>query len=299
VAAALSLAAAAQHYGLAPNPAPGPAPPFPPSSHATTKVEGTDNVYLFRNGNVQSLFIVTPEGVIATDPNAYGKPGAGELYLAEIRRITDRPVRYVVYSHHHLDHTVGGKPFKDAGATFVAHRRARERLAILADPETVLPDEVVGDEGRAITLGGVTIELRYLGLGHSDSLLVMRLPRERLVYVVDAIPVGTLPAHAMIDNYPLELESFIEAVIAMDWDRLVPGHPGVPGGRLGTKKDARDLLAALRTGSAEMRALARAGKCWAAAEKEFRLAGLEHWPNHAQARPFWATRYCALWGRGF
>ena len=85
----------------------------------------------------------------------------------------------------------------------------------------------------------------------------------------------------------------------MAWDRLIPGHPGVPDGRLGTKKDARDLLAALRAGSPEMRAIAPQGKCWAAAEREFTLAGQEHWPNHAQARPFWATRYCALWGRGF
>jgi hypothetical protein len=41
---------------------------------ATTKVEGTDNVYIFRNGNHQSMFVVTPAGVIATDPVAYGRP---------------------------------------------------------------------------------------------------------------------------------------------------------------------------------------------------------------------------------
>jgi len=44
----------------------------------TTKVEGTDGVYIFRNGNHQSMFIVTPGGVIATDPVAYGRPTGGE-----------------------------------------------------------------------------------------------------------------------------------------------------------------------------------------------------------------------------
>jgi hypothetical protein len=40
----------------------------------TTKVDGTDNVYVFRNGNHQSMFVVTRDGVIATDPIAYGRP---------------------------------------------------------------------------------------------------------------------------------------------------------------------------------------------------------------------------------
>ena len=270
------------------------APARPP--YATTRVEGTDNVYIFRNGNHQSMFIVTSEGVIATDPIAYGRPTGGQLYLDEIRKVTDKPVKYVIYSHHHFDHIAGGKAFKDAGATFVAHKRARERLAILQDPNTVLPDEAV-DDGRTITLGGTTVELKYLGLNHSDSMLVMRLPKERIIFVVDTIPVGQVPGRGMIDFHPLEAEEFIQKVIALDWDRLIPGHPG-PNDRLGTKKDAADQLALLRSASAEMRTLAQSGKCWDEAEKEFKLAGYESWPNYAAGVPFIARRYCGLWGRG-
>src|SRR5262245_38373789 len=96
----------------------------------TTKVEGTDNVYIFRNGNHQAMFIVTNDGVIATDPVAYGRPTGGQQYVAEIKKITDKPIRYLIYSHHHFDHIAGGKAFKDAGATIVAHRRAKERLEV-------------------------------------------------------------------------------------------------------------------------------------------------------------------------
>jgi glyoxylase-like metal-dependent hydrolase (beta-lactamase superfamily II) len=270
------------------------ASPRPP--YATTKVEGTDNVYIFRNGNHQSMFVVTNDGVIATDPIAYGRPTGGQLYLDEIRKVTDKPVKYVIYSHHHFDHIAGGRAFKDAGATFVAHRRARERLAQLADPHTVLPDETV-DDSRTITLGGTTLELRYLGLNHSDSNLVMRLPKERIVFVVDTIPVGQVPGRGMIDFHPLEAEEFIEKVIALDWDRLIPGHPGV-NDRLGTKKGAADQLALLRTASAQMKPLAQSGKCWDDAEKEFKLTGYEGWPNYAGGLPFIARRYCGLWGRG-
>ena len=72
----------------------------------------------------------------------------------------------------------------------------------------------------------------------------------------------------MIDFYPLEAETFIQKVIAMDWDRLIPGHPG-PGDRLGTKQDAQDQLALLQAASAEMKTLAQDGKCSDAAEKEW------------------------------
>ena len=135
----------------------------------TTKVAGTDGVYVFRNGGHQSMFVVTSEGVIATDPVAYGRPTGGQAYVDEIRKVTDKPIKYVIYSHHHFDHIAGGKAFKDAGASFVAHRQAWKRLNELQDPHTVLPDESVGNGGRTITLGGTVLELTYHGLNHSDS----------------------------------------------------------------------------------------------------------------------------------
>src|SRR5437667_4664284 len=107
----------------------------------TRKVEGTDNVYIFRHGNHQSMFVVTADGVIATDPIAYGRPQGGAAYVAEIRKVTDKPIKYLIYSHHHYDHITGGQAFKDAGAKILAHKRAKERLEKLKDPLTPLPDE--------------------------------------------------------------------------------------------------------------------------------------------------------------
>jgi len=264
---------------------------------ATTKVEGTENVYIFRNGNHQSMFVVTNDGVIATDPIGYGRPTGGQTYLDEIRKVTDKPVKYVIYSHHHFDHAAGGKAFKEAGATFVAHEKAKQQLAVLKDPHTVLPDETVTDAGRVIQLGGTSLELKYLGLNHSDSMLVMRLPKEKIIFVVDTLPVGQVPGRGMIDFYPLQAEGFIKQVIALDWDRLIPGHPG-PNDRLGTKKDAQDQLEFLQDASAEMKQLAQDGKCWEPAEKEFKLSKYESWPGYAAGMPFVARRYCGLWGRG-
>lgn len=263
----------------------------------TTKVEGTDGVYIFRNGNHQSIFVVTPEGVIATDPVAYGRPQGGAQYVAEIRKVTSAPIKYLVYSHHHYDHIAGGQAFKEAGATIVAHRRAKERLEVLKDPHTPLPDETLGDDGRVIRLGGTILELSYVGLNHSDSTLVFRLPKERLLFVVDILPVGTVPGRGMIDFHPMEAEDSIQKILAMEWDRMIPGHPG-PGDRLGTKQDVADQLQFLRDASEAVKIAARAGKCWEPAEKEVTLPKYEKWPGYAAGMPFVLRRYCGLWGRG-
>jgi glyoxylase-like metal-dependent hydrolase (beta-lactamase superfamily II) len=260
----------------------------------TTKVEGTDNVYVFRNGNHQAMFVVTRDGVIATDPVAYGRPTGGQDYVNEIRKITQAPIRYLVYS---FDHIAGGKAFKDAGATIVAHKNARKRLAAVNDPHTPMPDRYVGDN-TTLRLGGTALELRYLGPNHSDTTLVMRLPREKILFIVDTIPVGAVPGRGMIDMYPIETESFMKRVLAMDWERLIPGHPGQPNDRLGTKKDVEDQLKLLQAASAEGKRLGQAGRCWEPGEKEFKLEGYESWPGYAAGLPFIARRYCGLWGRG-
>jgi len=264
----------------------------------TRKVEGTDNVYIFRNGNHQSIFVVTKDGVIATDPVAYGRPQGGQQYVDEIKKVSNgAPIKYLIYSHHHYDHVAGGKAFKDAGATIIAHRRAKQRLEKLGDPATPLPDETVDDKGRTLKLGGTTLELRYVGLNHSDSTLVMRLPKEKLIFVVDVLPVGQFPGRGMIDWYPLEAEQSIKRILAMDWERLIPGHPGV-NDRLGTKKDAQDQLTLLQDSSNAVKVVAREGKCWEPAEKELQIEKYKDWPGYENGRALVVRRFCGLWGRG-
>jgi glyoxylase-like metal-dependent hydrolase (beta-lactamase superfamily II) len=131
---------------------------------ATTKVEGTDNVYIFRYENHQSMFIVTKAGVIATDPISLRRPAA-KAYIEEIRKITQAPIKFVIYSHSHYDHIAGGQPFKDLGATFIAHKNAKARIVELKPADVVVPDEVV-DKKKVIQLGGTTLELLYVGRNH-------------------------------------------------------------------------------------------------------------------------------------
>jgi glyoxylase-like metal-dependent hydrolase (beta-lactamase superfamily II) len=272
------------------------APARPPQQ--TTKVDGADGVYIFRNGNHQSMFVVTAEGVIATDPIGYGRPTGGADFVAAIRQVTDKPIKYLVYSHHHYDHIAGGKAFKDAGATIVAHKRATERLAVLKDPATPLPDESVDDSGRVIRLGGKIVELSYVGINHSDSTLVMRLPQDRIIFLVDLVPVGAFPGLGMIDFFPLEAMESLKKIAAMDWDRMIPGHPGQPGDRLGTKKDVEDHIALQQHASDVVKEQARAGRCWNPAEAETQFDRYKDMPGYANGRAYVVRRYCGLWGRG-
>jgi hypothetical protein len=91
-AATIGLAGISQAQTPAPaTPAPAPAPAATPAPaaplFATTKVEGTDNVYVFRYQNHQAMFVVTPAGVIATDPISYGRPQAAKSRAASRSRM--------------------------------------------------------------------------------------------------------------------------------------------------------------------------------------------------------------------
>jgi glyoxylase-like metal-dependent hydrolase (beta-lactamase superfamily II) len=266
-------------------------PPF-----ETKKVEGTDNVYVFRYGGHLSMFVVTPKGVIVTDPIGLGRPQAVTTYIDEIKKVTNQPVKYVIYSHHHFDHIAGGKPFKDLGATFVAHKKAKERLLELKRNEVVIPDQTV-DKKRTITLGGTTLELIHVGRNHSDNTLVMRLPKEKIIFVVDFIPVQALQWRNMPDSWPDEWEESIKKVLALDWDRMIPGHPG-PGDRLGTKDDARAVLTYMQELSAEVKKAVAENKCYEPAMKEIKMPKYATWTNYEQWLAGNIERYCHHWRVG-
>src|SRR6202161_944472 len=102
---ASALVAQAQQQAPAPAQTPPPAPTAAaaPPPTATTKV--ADNVYIFRYVGHQAMFIVTPAGVIATDPISLRRPA--KPYIDAIQAVTKAPIKYVIYSHSHFDHSAG------------------------------------------------------------------------------------------------------------------------------------------------------------------------------------------------
>jgi glyoxylase-like metal-dependent hydrolase (beta-lactamase superfamily II) len=272
---------------------PAPAPPL----FAATKVEGTDGVYIFRYQGHQSMFIVTPDGVIATDPIGERRPAA-EALIAEIRRITQAPIKYVVYSHGHFDHIAGGKPLKDAGATFVSHWRTKALIEERKNPTVVVPDFVVDDTGGKITLGGTTLELLYLGKNHGDNSLIMRLPKEKIIFVVDFLPLSGTQFRQMADTFVPEQEDTMKKILTMDWDRLIPGHPGAGGRQTGTKDDVKADLDYVLDLSAAVKAAVDAGKSYNDAIKDIKLPKYENLAGYQQNLAGNIERYYDYWNRG-
>lgn len=234
-----------------------------------------DDVYLFRHKFHQSIFITTPKGVVVTDPIS---ADAASWLEAKIKTLTDQPVRYVVYSHHHNDHITGGSVFADT-ALFISQAAARPKVLQAADPQTPVPDLTFSDR-MFIDLGGKHIELIYTGRNHSDNSLVVLLPQNKLLYAVDFIPVETVAYRALPDSYPDEWIDSLKQVEQLDFDTLVPGH-----GKVGTKEHVqrfRGYLEDLRVAVLEQ---VQKGANLEETKKTVQLPKYEQWQRYADWFP--------------
>ncbi len=192
---------------------------------AITQIAG--DLYRFQNNFHYSVFLVTPEGIIVTDPI---NSEAATWLKGELAKRFDVPVKYLIYSHNHADHIAGGEVFADT-ATVVAHVNAMAHIAGEGRP-TAIPDITFADR-MTIALGGKRVELSYLGKNHSDDSIVMLFPDERAVYAVDFVTVGLLPYRDMPNSYLGDWIESLKRLEAMDFDILAPGH-----GKLGKRADA-------------------------------------------------------------
>ncbi len=218
------------------------------AKRAITQISG--DLYRFQNNFHYSVFLVTPDGVIVTDPiNAE----AAAWLRDRIKERFGKPIRYLILSHDHRDHSSGGEVFKAAGAIVVAHARAKATIIAELRP-TAVPD-ITFERAMTIELGGARVELSHLGRNHSDNMIVMNFPAERVLFAVDFIPVQTVAFKTLSDGYLPDWISSLRRVEGMDFDVLAPGH-----GKLGTMADVtrfREYMAALYD---QVLALARQGK---------------------------------------
>jgi len=128
----------------------------------------------------------------------------------------------------------------------------------------------------------------------------MRLPKEKIVFVVDFAPIQAVQFRNIPDNAsPIEYTDSLKKLAALDWDRMIPGHP-YAGGRLGTKQDVQDDIAYMNDVSAEAKKLADAGKCLNdAAMKDVKLPKYEKWGSYENGVAPNVERWCYWWGRGY
>lgn len=184
--------------------------------------------------------IVAGSGVMVIDTRS--TPSQAEAVRTDLKAITSLPVRWVVNTHYHWDHTFGNSIFE--GAVFWGHVCCRQQLlnsgadvlaslaadaelmqrpemADLADVVIVPPTETFSDHAT-LDVGGLEIELRYLGLGHTNSDIVVRVSSRSVVFAGDLIEEGAPPSFG--DSYPREWVTTLEALLGLPEAVLVPGH---------------------------------------------------------------------------
>jgi glyoxylase-like metal-dependent hydrolase (beta-lactamase superfamily II) len=242
------------------------------AKRSITKIAG--DLYRSQNNFHYSVFLVTSDGIIVTDPiNA----DAARWLKAELAKRFNKPIKYLIYSHDHVDHVAGGEVFANT-AIVVAHENAKTDIIAEQHP-TAVPDITFSDQ-MTIELGGKRVELSYVGRSHSDNMIVMRFPAERALFAVDFIPVKTVAWKNMTDAYIPDWIDAIARVETMDFDILVPGH-GAPG----TKADATAFRGYMETLYAAVVKGAREGKSLEAMQQSVRLEKYKDWYNYDTQLP--------------
>lgn len=179
-----------------------------------------DNVYRFTAGHYHSAFMITDAGIFIADPI---NTEAASWLKTELKKRFDVPVRYMAYSHNHIDHTAGGKIFADDKVTVLAHDLAAKDLHITRAP-TAMPDLTFTDE-LTVHLGGSSVELRYYGNNNGRGNVSMRFMPANVLFVVDWIVIGRMPYKNLLGY---DIQGMIDSTRAVLADRpfdiFVGGH---------------------------------------------------------------------------
>lgn len=194
---------------------------FDPSIPIVTKV--ANNIYQYFHFFYNSLIIITDQGVIITDPA--GKQRAA-IMRAEIKKLTDKPVVKVIYSHDHYDHTRGGKIFLDEGAEFISHEKAVELISRDPYGEAIVPSVTYKDKMTIALNNGSSIDLLYYGPNDGDAMTVFHFPKEKILFAVDFHLPRYInePYRLVAHNYGGILQTMKRIKKELDYDIVISGH---------------------------------------------------------------------------
>ncbi len=205
----------------------------------TYYVEGLSELGSSANQNFISNagFVITPAGVVVID--ALGSPELARRLIAQIRKVTDKPLHTVIVTHYHADHVYGLQVFHEAGARIVAHEASgaylnsdtarlrleasRQELFPWVDEKTQLlpPDEPIKG-AKKLLIGGVDFELIPVGPSHTPDDLVVWLPQSKVLFAGDLVFRNRIPFVGQADSRQW-IES-LNTLLKFPAKVMVPGH---------------------------------------------------------------------------
>ncbi len=213
-----------------------------------------------RNFISNAGFVVTDDGVVVVD--ALGSPALATELIAEVRRVTPQPIRFVIVTHYHADHIYGLQAFKALGASIVAHASGREylqsdaaqrrlqasrqELAPWVDAQTQLiaADRWLSAEETTLRVGSFDFVLRHVGPAHTAEDLAVFVPQRGVLFAGDLVFRGRIPFVGEADSRQW-IES-LQSLIDLKPTTIVPGHGSVSDAPLADLLLTRDYLVYLR-----------------------------------------------------
>jgi glyoxylase-like metal-dependent hydrolase (beta-lactamase superfamily II) len=205
----------------------------PPQPSKLDLVKVKDDLFVIHNqfvpGNVTAM--VTNEGVILVDDKF---DVDHDNILAMLKTVTNQPVKYVINTHHHGDHSGGNAKMQAMNVQIIASERARQLMVEGNQPG---PPPVTFTGRSFVHLGGKTVELYTFGRAHTAGDVFVYFPAQRVLATGDAYTIG--PATPQLVDYQgggsaKEWPNTLDGALNLDFDTVIPGH-----GEVSTKADLR------------------------------------------------------------
>jgi cyclase len=189
-----------------------------------TTVQVRENIYMIRSSTSgNATVLVADDGVLLIDDKfAMDHDGI----MAKLAEITDQPVRYVINTHLHQDHTGGNAAMQALDAKVIASENARR---IMAETQAEGLPNITIDDYLRVYHGDFVLDLHYLGRGHTDGDIVIHLPEERIVVTGDLF--ATYEPYVHLIHYAAggsarDWSRTLEQALELDFDTVIPGHSG-------------------------------------------------------------------------
>ena len=203
--------------------------------------------------------VIAPEGVVVID--ALGSPALAKRLVAEIRKVTDKPIQYVIVTHYHADHVYGLQTFTDLGAKVIAQEQgklyltsdtaklrleaSREQLAPWVNADTRLqPADIWVLNDEQLMLSGWQFDLLKVGPAHTPDDLAIYVPAEKVLFAGDLMFRGRIPFVGNADSAGW-IKS-LDRLLAIDPAVVVPGHGPFSTSAQADLQFTRDYLVFLR-----------------------------------------------------
>src|SRR5581483_2575726 len=189
----------------------------PPAQLTMQKV--TDNLYVIMQDGGNVAFMPTSDSVVVVDDKfAQDAP----QIMAKIKSVSDKPVKYVINTHQHGDHTGGNEAMLAAGAEILIQKNARANMVTGKQPG--LPQITFSDETQVFA-GGKEIRARYLGRGHTNGDAVVYFPSERVLHTGDLFVTSGAPFCDTGSGGSIkEWDATVRKALEYDFDTVIPGH---------------------------------------------------------------------------